>query len=220
MDRNQLAETARRIRMQWDAKDMAREKALTLSREVIRNCADTIRGIHREEYDEAVTRLAETAKLIAQIADDLQLHPELYFTGFVQDAHKEYAEAHCTLALIRGEPLPIPEDLKVEYSPYLRGLGEAVGELRRHILDRMRIEEPRWGENMLGIMDDIYYLMVSFDYPEAISGGLKRATDQTRSIIERTRGDLTNALRQQQLEDAMERLEKKIAQVEDLAPRS
>ena len=220
MDRSQLAHIARRIRQQWDAKDMAREKALALSREVIRHCADIIRGIHREEYDEAVERLTETAKLIDQIRDDLTQHPDLYHGGFVQDAHKEYAEAHFTLALIRGGALPNPDELKVQYSPYLRGLAEAVGELRRHILDRMRVEQPGWGERMLSVMDDIYYLLVSFDYPDAISGGLKRATDVTRSILERTRGDLTNALRQQQLEDAMVRLERRISEAEEVTPRT
>jgi len=133
----------------------------------------------------------------------LKDHPDVYYAGFVHDAQKEHAEARQTYALIRGEPLPSPEHLGVGYAAYLNGLGEAVGELRRHGLDQMRHRDVAWSEGILETMDDIYYALVSFDYPTAISGGLKRTADVTRSLIERTRGDVTNAVRQQQLEKAL-----------------
>jgi len=210
MDLKRLVQVCDKIRVSLDGKDAAREKALALSRDMIRNSANAIRSVHRGEFADARKLIAATARMSAQCTKLLKGHPDIYYAGFAQDAQKEYAEACITLALVHREPIPDPDDLKVDYPAYLHGLCEAVGELRRHVLDQMRRSEPSWGEELLTAMDDIYYLLVSFDYPSAISGNLKRATDVTRSIIEKTRGDLTNALRQERLERAMLRLEKHI----------
>jgi len=204
MDLKRLVQVCDKIRVSLDGKDAAREKALALSRDMIRNSANAIRSVHRGEFADARKLIAATARMSAQCTKLLKGHPDIYYAGFAQDAQKEYAEACITLALVHRD------DLKVDYPSYLHGLSEAVGELRRHVLDQMRRSEPSWGEELLTAMDDIYYLLVSFDYPSAISGNLKRATDVTRSIIEKTRGDLTNALRQERLERAMLRLEKHI----------
>jgi len=213
MDRRVLKELdgiCEHIRKNFDAKDAARERGLTLCREVIRNSANAIRAIHRAEYDDAKALMAQNAVLLAEVEEVLKDHPDVHYAGFVHDSQKEHAEANQTYALIRGEPLPSPDDLKIGYAAYLNGLGDAVGELRRHALDRVRHSDISWGEGILEIMDDIYYAMASFDYPAAISGGLKRTADVVRSLIERTRGDLTNAMRQQQLEAALSRLEEKL----------
>jgi translin len=199
-----------KIRREFDAKDGAREKGLTRSREVIRNSADAIRHIHRGEFAEAEALMKQSAVLLAEVKEALKDHPDVYYAGFVQDAQKEHAEAHATHALIRGEPLPDPDELGVGYAAYLNSLGEAVGELRRHALDRIRHNEFGWGEGILAAMDEVYYAMVSFDYPPAIDRGLKRTADVTRSLIERTRGDITNAARQQRLESALVELESKL----------
>jgi translin len=192
-----------RIRVDFDAKDAARERGLTLSREAIRHSANAIRAIHRGEYDDALALMETDAALLKEAEEGLQAHPDVHYAGFLQDAQKEYAEARQTYALVRGEPLPDPDDLGVAYAPYLNALGEAIGELRRHALDGIRHNEIAWGESLLEKMDEVYYAMVSFDYPPAISGGLKRTADVTRSLIERTRGDITNAIRQQRLENAL-----------------
>jgi translin len=206
----ELQEICEKIRRRFDAKDAAREQGLAVSREVIRNSADAIRHVHRGEFEQAQQLMAASAKLLTEVAEVLKGHPDVYYAGYVQDAQKEHAEAHQTFALIRGEPLPDPDDLGVEYAPYLNALGEAVGELRRHALDRIRHNEIGWGEGILAAMDEIYYAMVSFDYPGAISGGLKRTADVTRSLIERTRGDITNAVRQQRLENGLAEIESKL----------
>jgi len=201
-----------KIRRDFDAKDGAREEALARAREVIRNSANAIRSIHRGEYEEAEALLEQNARLLRETDEVLRGHPDIYYAGFVHDAQKEYAEARQTYALIRGEGLPDPDELGVGYAAYLNGLGEAVGELRRHALDRIRHNELDWGEGVLAAMDEIYYALVSFDYPAAISAGLKRTTDVTRSLIERTRGDITNAMRQQHLEAALSELEARLEQ--------
>jgi translin len=206
----ELKAICEKIRREFDAKDAAREKGLTRSREVIRNSADAIRSIHRGEYAAAEALMKASTKLLAEVHEALKDHPDVYYAGFVQDAQKEHVEAHATLALVRGEPLPDPDDLGVGYAAYLNALGEAVGELRRHALDRIRQNEFGWGEKVLANMDEIYYAMVSFDYPPAIDRGLKRTADVTRSLIERTRGDITNAARQQQLESALAELETRL----------
>ena len=199
-----------KIRENFDAKDAAREKGLSRSRAVIRNSASAIRSIHRGEYEEAVALMEESAVFLREVEDALKDHPDVRHAGFVHDAQKEHAEAHQTYALIRGESLPDPDDLGVGYAAYLNALGEAVGELRRHALDRIRHNDKDWGDAILSAMDEIYSAMTSFDYPPAISGGLKRTTDVTRSLIERTRGDVTNAIRQHRLETALGDLEKRL----------
>ena len=196
-----------KIRENFEAKDAARERALVVSREVIRNSANAIRAIHREEFDEAVALMKQSDGLIREVDEALKNHPDVYYAGFVHDSQKEHAEAHITYALVREEALPDPDDIRVGYAAYLNGMGEAVGELRRHALDGIRQNDITWGESLLSAMDEIYYAMVSFDYPTAISGGLKRTADVTRSLIERTRGDLTNAIRQQRLEAALAEIE-------------
>jgi translin len=199
-----------KIRVDLNAKDAARERALPLSREVIRNSASAIRSVHRREYKEALHLMDRNAELLAEIDEALKDHPQVYYAGFVHDAQKEYSEARQTYALIKGEPLPDPDDLRVGYPAYLNGLGEALGELRRHALDRIRHNDIEWTEGVLAAMDEIYYALVSFDHPSAISGNLKRTADIARSLLERTRGDLTNAIRQQRLEAALGVLERRL----------
>ncbi len=211
----ELKDICAKIRREFEEKDAARERALLRSREVIRNSANAIRAIHRGEYEEAEGLMGETAGLLREVDELLGRHPDVYYAGFVHDAQKEYAEARQTYALVRAEPLPDPDAIGVGYAAYLNGLGEAVGELRRHALDGIRHNEMTWGERVLAAMDEIYYALVSFDYPPAISGGLKRTADVTRSLIERTRGDLTNAIRQQRLEGALAELESRIEQAQD-----
>lgn len=213
MDLNKLKEICNRIRQTFDVKDRAREKGLPLCRGVIRNSADAIRSIHRGEFEAAQKLMEESSGYLKQVGQALKGHPDIYYVGFVYDAQKEHVEALTTYALVRGGPIPDPDQIGVEYAAYLGGLAEAIGELRRYLLDRMRRQEPGWGEEILTVMDDIYYLLVSFDYPARIVGNLKRTTDVMRSVIEKTRGDLTNAARQQHLEAAMAQLEERVEEI-------
>jgi translin len=132
-------------------------------------------------------------------------HPDVAFAGYLQDAQKEYSEARLTEAALTGEDLPGPDELGVQLAPYLNGLAETVGEIRRHILDLLRAGEVEESERLLGAMDDIYSLLVTIDYPDAITGNLRRSTDVARSIAEKTRGDLSLALVQRDLRDALDR---------------
>ena len=207
MDLSSLTGICDKIRQRFDQKDQAREKGLTLSREMIRNSANAIRAVHRQEFEDALRLMEANDRLLEEINRELGPHPDIYFAGFVNDAQKESAEARITYALIRREPLPDPDDLKVGYAAYINGMGEAVGEMRRYALDHIRHSDISWGEEVLSAMDDIYYAMASFDYPPAISGNVKRTADVTRSIIEKTRGDITNAIRQQRLEQALQKAE-------------
>lgn len=191
------------IRARLDAKSEAREKGLRGSRQAIRECANSIRATHRAEWDVAQDLMAAARKSLDGAQTAMKPFPDIYYAGFLQDAEKEYAEARATFALINGKEIPTPEDLAVGDAPYLNGLAEAIGELRRHILDIMRHGKLERGEELLGAMDDIYYILVSMDYPDAMTGGLRRTTDVARSIMERTRGDLSLTLVQQNLADSM-----------------
>jgi translin len=199
-----------RIKADFDAKNATREEVLKICRSLVQTSSYIIRSVHRGERDEALRLLDQAKELSMSITEITRDHPEVYTAGFVHDAQKEYAEARATFALINGEPLPQPEALGVEFPAYLNGLGEAVGELRRSILDLIREGHLERGDELLSHMDDIYYLLVSFDYPDAITGGIRRTTDMARAIMERTRGDLTTALRQSKLKSAIYELEENL----------
>ena len=180
--------------------DRARERALRLSREMIRHSADSIRAIHRGEFDTARQLIDRAAALVGESEALMRAHPAVYYTGYMQDALKEYVEANATLAFARGMPLPTADDLHVGAAPYLGGLADTVGELRRFILDRLRRDDFSRCEETLELMDEIYTILVTMDFPDAVTRGLRRSTDMVRGILERTRGDLTIALRQRRLE--------------------
>lgn len=205
-----IEEIAKRIRQSFDARTAARDIALAQTRLLTRYCANAIRAVHRQEYDLAENDLQQARELIRSLQSDLAQYPDLYYSGYTQDALKEFAEAIIVFALVQDRALPQPEALEVEYATYLQGLAEAVGELRRRCLDLLRQGHSSEAERLLDCMDDIYTVLVTMDYPDAITGGLRRLTDIVRSVTERTRGDMTISQRQEQLERSLLRLEKKI----------
>ncbi len=184
-------------------KNAARERALPKSRSAIRFCANSIRAAHRHDFQTAAHLLAQAADLLQEMAIDLRDHQDIYFAGFVQDAQKEFAEASTFSALVQHQPLPGAEQLGIGWAAYLNGLGEAVGELRRYLLDQLRRGNIETCEVYLGYMDDIYAILISIDFPDAITAGQRRTTDSARGILEKTRGDLTIAMEQAQLQRTM-----------------
>jgi translin len=201
---------AEKIRQDFTTKNAARDRALIASRELVRFCSLSIRAVHRAEFEEADRLQAQAAALVNELESSLKAIPDIFYTGYVQDALKEYAEATVFSALVSGQPLPDPDAIHVQYASYLNALGEAVGELRRYILDALRQGKLERCEEILQQMDDIYSVMVTMDFPDAITGGLRRTTDVTRGIMEKTRGDLTFALRQDNLEKALAAFEGRV----------
>jgi len=202
----ELDDVSEAIRGRFDARMQARERALPASRQAIRCCANAIRAIHRGEFDLA-HRLMDEAR--AAIDDGLRAvadHPEIRYAGYLQDAQKEYAEARLTEVVVNGgKDVPTPEELGVEDAPYLNGMAEAIGEARRHVLDLLREGRADDGDAVLVAMEDLYSVLVTIDYPDAITGNLRRSTDVSRSLLEKTRGDLAVARVSQDLHDALER---------------
>ncbi|MDQ3659925.1 MAG: haloacid dehalogenase [Actinomycetota bacterium] len=192
------------LHVRLDAKTQARDQALQASRSAIRSCGNAIRALHRHELDNASALIAEARAFLGEAEAGLSEHPEILYAGFVHDAQKELAEALITFALVKGRGLPELDEVGVMPSAYLKGMAESVGELRRHLLDLMRRGELAHCEELLGAMDDIYYLLVSMDYPDGITMGLRRLTDVARSIIERTRGDFTTSSIQAGLRASLE----------------
>ncbi len=203
---DKLESIADQIRQEFDARTAARDKALATARQLTRACSLAIRAAHRLEPDGMAGQLAEARSLADALRASLVDYPDLYFTGYTQDALKEFVEANVTCALIQGQPLATPEQLGVMGATYLNGLAEVVGELRRRTLDILRHGYSEEAERLLTQMDDIYDVLVTMDYPDAVTNGLRRQTDIARSIIEKTRGDITFSLRGGQLEQAMRRL--------------
>ena len=210
MNTDGLPEIADSVRAYLDAKHKAREQALPLTREVVRLSANAIRNVHRGDFDVADELLAKARANLDQTEASLRDHRDIFYAGFVHDAQKEFAEAHTTLALIAKRPLPTPEVLGVMGAAYLNGIGETVGELRRHLLDALRNGDIQHCEEVLGAMGEIHGVLVTMDYPEAVTAGLRRTADAMRGILERTRGDFTMAATQQRLEAKLQDFQERL----------
>lgn len=202
---------AENIRADFEARDEARDEALHRSRELTRLCAIAIRASHRNEWDEARDLLAQADKIAACIRETLADYPDLWCAGYTQDALKELVEAHATFAFASNTTIPQPEALAVPYATYLNGLCEAASEMRRRCLDELRRDNTAEAERLLGVMDEVYDVLVTFDFPDAITGGLRHRVDQLRAVLERTRGDLTNSLRQDRLTQALREFEERVS---------
>jgi translin len=191
------------IRRRLDAKYAAREVGLVNARQAIRRCANAIRACHRAELDRADQLIAEARELLDVAESTLAAHPDVYYSGFLQDGQKEYAEARITRAIVAGEELPGPEQAGVPDVPWLGGLADAIGELRRHTLDQLRAGEVGQATRVFATMDELQGLLAEIDFPDAMTSGLRRVTDVARSIVERTRGDLTLSAVQRDLAEAL-----------------
>lgn len=205
-----LKAIAEDVRAMLDETNRVREQALQASREVIRLSANSIRASHREDFDEACELKSQARAKVEETKALLADKLEIYYTGYVQDAQKEYAESELTHAIIREKPFPTNTELGVEPAAYLNGLAEAIGESRRHVLDVMRLGDMERAERILTIMDDVYYTLITFDYPDAVTQGLRRQTDMVRGVLERTRGDLTLLQEQRRLEVQQRNLQEAI----------
>jgi len=200
---NQIAE---KIRKNFEACDKGRERAFFLHREIIKRSSQAIRAVHRGEYPEGQKLVDEAKSLLMEATQSVAQFPRVAFAGFLEDAQKEYVEAWLTLTVIAYQTVPNPDEVGVEYSAFLNGLAETVGELRRHILDLIRQGQAEKGEQFLQYMDEIFYVLTGLDFPDMITNGLRRRTDIARSIIEKTRGDLTACLSQNQLLKEMKKI--------------
>jgi len=205
-----LETIAELIRADFEVRNETRDGALRRSRELIRLCATAIRASHRDEWDKARELLAQADAVADEIRETLAPYPELFRAGYTQDALKELVEAHVTLALASSAPVPEPETLGVAHPAYLNGLCEAASEMRRRCLDELRRGNTAEAERLLETMDQVYDMLVTFDFPDAITGGLRRRVDQLRGVLERTRGDLTNSLRQDRLIRALRDFEERV----------
>lgn len=199
-----LDDLSRSLHDRFDAKTAAREQALPAARRSIRASANAIRAVHRLELDLARELIARSRAALDEGMGAVGEHPDVRFAGYLQDAQKEYAEANLTLALVAGERLPLPDELGVEDAPYLNGMAEAIGEGRRRILDLLRTGEVEEAGRLLDELEDLYGVLVTMDYPDAITLNLRRSTDVARSLIEKTRGDLSVAVVARDLRDALD----------------
>ena len=205
-----LDSIAERIRESFSAQDETREKVLPLCREVIRYSSTAIRAVHRQEFEPARELLQSARNLLNEAEQATNGYSEFSHAGFFKDAQKEFAEASVTLALVTGNQTPTPDELGIDFTSYLNGLGEAVGELRRYTLDSIRRDDLSRVEELLAAMDDIYNILVTMDFPDAITSGLRRTTDMVRGILERTRSDLTLVIQQKKLEGKLRIFEDKL----------
>lgn len=210
-----LDSIAEKIHQAFEARTAARDQALGRARTLTRHCANAIRAIHRAEFDAAEAQLADARHLVTALQENLDAYPDIYYAGYTQDALKEFAEATLVYALVKGEELPGPDELHLEHNTYIQGLAEAASELRRRCLDKLLNGDSVEAQRVLGLMDGVYGVLVTMDYPDAITGGLRRLTDLLRGVTERTRGDLALSLQQERLGIRMRSLEERLSEIEN-----
>ena len=207
---HKLEKIAEQIRQDFELRTELRDEALKQTRQLTRACSLAIRAVHRNEFDVMEEYLAEAQVLADKIRSNLKDHPDLRYAGYTQDALKEFVEANVTCSLVQNQALHTPDELGVEYATYLNGLAEVVGELRRQILDILRSGYSQEAERLLTHMDDIYSILVTMDYPDAVTHGLRRQTDIARNLVEKTRGDVTFSLRGEDLTQAISTLSQQL----------
>ena len=200
---NHFSEISDKALGEFTKKHETRERGLQISRLVIRLSANAVRAVHRGEYEKAETLIAEARTSLQDTRSILSNNPDIYYAGYLADARKEFSEANLTLALLSGRRMPNPEDIDVDITAFLKGLGDAAGEIRRYILDSLRKDNWDQCEDLMEVMDELYGLLVTMDFPEGVTGGLRHTTDMVRGTLERTRGDYTMALRQRELEQKL-----------------
>ncbi|AKB69819.1 translin family protein [Methanosarcina mazei] len=209
-----LEEISSHIRENLEVKDRIREDGLKISREIVRECRTASFALHGKDFEKAGKSIEAAGNSLKKLVARFEGHADIYHAGFVEHAQQEYSEVAVLYRLLKDEgktqDFPSPDELGVEYAAYLNGLGDVVGELRRHILDLIRAEAFEKAEVFLGIMENIHATLMEFDYPDAITGGLRRKTDVSRSLIEKTRGDVVNSIQQKKLEVAMKSLETRL----------
>jgi translin len=200
----ELAGLGEAARARLEEVHRAREEALARCRETIRACGLAIRAVHRMDLADVAARRDEAETALRRAQAVLAPFPTLAAAGFLHDAEKEYAEASLTESLVSGGALPGPDTVQVGLAAWLNGLAEAASELRRHLLDRLRAGETARAEELLAAMEDVYDQVVTIEYPDAITGGLRRTTDALRGVLERSRADVTTTVLQTRLQRAIE----------------
>ena len=185
-----------------DEKDALREEALRLTREVVRLSGDTVKAVHRGDFETARKRLAEAGRIVEELRKKLSAHPDLYYTGYVQSAHQEYVEATLLLKYVTGEPFPAPSELGVPEADYALGIGDFIGELRRHFLRLLIDGDVEKAERVYGDMEEVYNALMRLEYPKGLVN-VRVKQDQARGIVERTLEDLTRAKLSKALEERL-----------------
>ena len=203
-----MKEMLERMRKHFDAQEKIREEVLDASREVIRSSARAIAAVHRNDRTDSDEMFAKARETLATLAEAVKAQPHLADSGTIISAYQEYCEAALVRSLIWGGKLLTAEELEVSYKAYLAALADVTGELRRHALDMIRVDNVSEAERMLKLMEEIFEMMMEFDYPDVVLPGMRRRQDMVRRIIEITRGDLTTAIRQQKLENELKRAER------------
>ena len=177
----------------FDKLNDIREQSLTTSREIVRECSKSIRNIHRNDEVSAKEHIENARKKLENLKSITSDVSEISYAGYVLDAEREFVEAVMFYTFeVSGYIEPF-NNFNVHPSSYIQGIGDTIGEWRRKALDHLRNLDIKKAETYLAIMEEGMGTLNELDYPDALTGGLRRYADNARSIIERTRSDITNA---------------------------
>lgn len=202
------------IREEIEQDDHIRESALQLSRTAVRKCSESIKMSHRGNFEAASALVEEAYSIISEAQAEVAKSAFISKSRILDIAYQELAEAVNVLHILeKGEAVPAVE-YNIPSRDYLTGLADTIGELRRAVLESLRNGRTERGVTLLAMMESIYEGLNSFDFPNALIPDLRRKSDVARTLIERTRADVTTAVRQDKLMHEIRELEAHLGEEE------
>jgi translin len=203
-----LKSILKEVKKELAEKDSVRENAQQSMRKATSLSKQAILLVHQKRQEEAKKLVESAKKLISELQGSAKEHPSIIYSGMFSAALQEYSEANILLGLIQEARFVTPKEIKVPAADYVLGLADVIGEYRRLALDALREGEAAKGEECLKIMDEIYIELMAMDEAYMLVPGLRRKCDVARRIIETTRGDITQEVRRNALEDYLKQFEK------------
>ncbi len=186
--------------------DTLREDVLQKTRSIVRMAAETIKAVHREEWDVAEKNITEMKSLLKGVREQVSKHETLLRRNYTEISEQEYAEAAILFSILHKGQLASPKDLEIPDLAWLLGLADVAGELRRHCLDAIRKGDMKTAEDALGLMEEIYRKLFSLDYPKGMTGSLREKTDTIRKLLQATRGEVSMATHMSRLNQNLEKI--------------
>ena len=172
-----------------------REFLIKNNRETVILCSQAIVSIHKNDLNTAKKKIAkaksELTKLKQKTSGDL--------VRYIITPEQEFVEAVSLLAVIEGKEIPSVKSLNVSDESFILGLLDCIGELKRQVIDKIRVGDSKRATQLFDVMENLYLLLYPFASYDKIVKETRRKLDVNRMLVEETRSVLTEEIRRQEL---------------------
>jgi len=169
-------------------------------------CSKAIVSIHSHKKNESIENIDKAKKLLQQFKkmgkDDLQRY--LYI------AEQEFVEASSLFSIVENSSIPSMKTLEVSDISYVMGLLDCIGEIKRMIIDKIRIEGTSNVHSLFELMDKIYGIIYPLAVYDNLMPGLRKKLDVSRILIENVRAIITEEKRRSIMIEKIQEFEKRI----------